>query len=123
MAGYYSAGRRFVFSLSERRDDLSQWRGYAREGSGFTIGFDARALFDTADGGNGPFGFGKVNYQRAVATNAIRKAFLDIVDIVRKNAGPDQMKRATKEAARSFEWVVRGRGGLNKHASFMAEDE
>ena len=30
------------FCLSEAPDQVSQWRGYAREGRGFSVGFDAR---------------------------------------------------------------------------------
>lgn len=34
----------FVTSFSEHRDQLSQWRGYSREGGGFSIGFDFTTL-------------------------------------------------------------------------------
>jgi len=38
-----------IFSLTEDPDDLSQWRGYAREGLGFTIGFCGLTLREIAD--------------------------------------------------------------------------
>src|SRR6516225_9633698 len=34
----------FVCSLSERGDDLGQWRAYADNGRGFALGFDAKVL-------------------------------------------------------------------------------
>src|SRR5690349_8458329 len=39
----------FVFSLSEKRDDLSQWRGYARDGQGFTIGLCTHSVYKESE--------------------------------------------------------------------------
>ena len=33
-----------VFSLTERRDDLSQWRAYTAYGNGYSVGFDGKQL-------------------------------------------------------------------------------
>ncbi|MDP2033944.1 MAG: DUF2971 domain-containing protein [Polaromonas sp.] len=37
-------GIHFVASFSANGDDLNQWRGYAAQGKGFALGFDARIL-------------------------------------------------------------------------------
>ena len=39
----------WVFCLSEKGDLLSQWRGYADDGYGVSIGFDARYLSNAID--------------------------------------------------------------------------
>lgn len=39
-----SFGTPYVFSLSEDRDSLSQWRGYGGDGAGYAVGFDGQAL-------------------------------------------------------------------------------
>lgn len=38
----------YVASLSEKADDLSQWRGYVPSGQGVCIGFDSQALREAA---------------------------------------------------------------------------
>lgn len=37
--------KNWVFCLSERKDDLGQWRGYADDGSGLAIGFAAKNFY------------------------------------------------------------------------------
>ncbi len=44
----------YGFCLSQRRDMLSQWRGYADDASGFAIGFDKEALQRAVSGLNLP---------------------------------------------------------------------
>lgn len=41
----YDASKCWVFCLSEKKDDLGQWRGYADDGQGISIGFQ-RDLFE-----------------------------------------------------------------------------
>jgi len=50
---HYDGHDVFVFSVSEARDDLSQWRAYGGGGPSFSIGFDPRELEIAAD----PAGF------------------------------------------------------------------
>lgn len=40
----YTLGFPFVFSLSEKKDNLGMWRGYAKDASGVAIGFDYSLL-------------------------------------------------------------------------------
>jgi Protein of unknown function (DUF2971) len=43
-AGIEAAGHFFICSFSADGDDLGQWRAYADNGQGFTLGFDARLI-------------------------------------------------------------------------------
>lgn len=52
--GYANSTEGFAFCLSERGDLLSQWRAYARDGTGLSIGFDSDVL--VSDFGNVNFG-------------------------------------------------------------------
>lgn len=113
-----------VFSLSEDRDDLSQWRGYARDGRGFTIGFDGVAL-QRASSGSGGYQFSKVEYDDAKQIDGLRRALSDMEDQLKKevsDAATDTDKLAF-EAARCFHWIVDNRGTVNKHSSFKSERE
>src|SRR5690606_30192176 len=40
----YNKPNPFIFCLSAEPDVLSQWRGYAKDGTGIAIGFDANTL-------------------------------------------------------------------------------
>lgn len=63
----------FVFSLSFKEDDLSQWRSYASEGSGFTIGFDASVIYEWSKNGK-EFSFGPVSYNARTFERKVRRA-------------------------------------------------
>ncbi len=41
---FFNAADLFVISLTEKRDQLSQWRGYTQKNSGYSIGFDTDQL-------------------------------------------------------------------------------
>ena len=45
-AGIEAAGHFFICCFSADGDDLGQWRAYADNGQGFTLGFDTRTLED-----------------------------------------------------------------------------
>ena len=51
----------YVFSMSEHGDMLSQWRGYANDSKGVSLGFCYEALRDFAEG-NELFSFAQVQY-------------------------------------------------------------
>lgn len=52
----------FVLCMSERKDCLSQWRGYADDGRGCCIGFSREALQQFCDATGGVLRFEKVTY-------------------------------------------------------------
>ncbi len=68
----------FAFCLTENRDQLSQWRGYADKGAGYSIGFDTKELtkqFDPVNGGEdrGGFFLSNVIYERKVQVSLVEK--------------------------------------------------
>jgi len=106
----------FGMSLSERGDVLSQWRGYAADGAGFSIGFDRGALNEMPlllDVGSREdlIGFGpylvKVEYEHPASTERLRGVF----DSARQHI------RATLpgniSAAANFEQIAMARRAIN----------
>ena len=111
----------FVFSLSDRNDDLSQWRGYARDGLGFNIGFDAKALYRVSSPSDEqPYSFSIVEYGKARQFNTLQTAFDEFRTLLTKEDVTDE---DIDTAGRLFEWMARNRGALNKHESFEGERE
>ena len=61
----------WAFCLSEKKDDLSQWRGYADDGTGISIGFNGKyfkalQLINGLNDGNEDLFFTNVNYFKCV---------------------------------------------------------
>lgn len=114
----------FVFSMSQEEDDLSQWRGYAREGKGFTIGLSGPMLNSRASL-DGPFSFFKVEYDEKRQRGAILKALKEIDTELRAEAlkDVDNLTSLCQVAAREYDWIVEQRSAANKHKSFSAERE
>lgn len=65
-----SANNVFVFSLTRKRDQLSQWRGYTQPGSGYSIGFAAAELKRIAEQG-GLFSLGPCSYSSRVRKEVV----------------------------------------------------
>ena len=81
----------FIFSMSERSDDLTQWRTYAHEGEGFTLGFDARAIQSASNRPESEFAFGQVSYNAHSLLSRITRSldtfettFVDLPEADRK---------------------------------------
>src|SRR5687768_10197869 len=77
----------FIFSLSEEEDDLSQWRGYAREGNGFTIGLCGQSIYRTSEPDSAAFGFCKVEYNHDGQRSVIGRALEDLEAELRRKIG------------------------------------
>lgn len=60
----------FVACFSRNGDDLSQWRGYGRDGRGVSLGFNTRALVKLLE--NQKIRFVKINYKKDQAKQKIR---------------------------------------------------
>lgn len=112
--------RSFVISFSSRKDDLSQWRGYASDGEGFTLGFEADFFREKSAELDGPFGFGEVNYLLATLRQNIVGISNDFYAMfIQSDKSHDILDRfaawceATISAACSF----------HKHNSFRYEKE
>jgi hypothetical protein len=108
----------FIFSLSEREDDLTQWRTYANDGLGFTVGFSSEVLLENSQENNGEFEFSKVYYQSRSQDKSIKDAFDKFEALVAKNKGID-----LDNAAITLDWVVSNYSTLFKHSSFRSEKE
>lgn len=118
-------GDLFVFSFSEEPDDLSQWRGYAREGLGFTIGFSGQAI---CEGGNDPkseYSFFRVEYDHDMQMVAIERALAELEKefLIQATAQDADLPTLSTEAADWFVWVTNNRSVANKHRSFYSEKE
>ncbi|HEX8262372.1 MAG TPA: DUF2971 domain-containing protein, partial [Allosphingosinicella sp.] len=116
---------RFIFSLSEEKDDLSQWRGYAREGQGFTIGLSGPKIFKVAEPRDSPFSLMRIEYdhekQRSVLVRALEELEEEL-KLASQEEGADADQLAN-EAAMWFAWVADVRAMTNKHSSFRSERE
>jgi hypothetical protein len=117
----------YIFSLSTRRDDLSQWRGYANEGSGFTIGFSGMDLHGRADDKDTPLNFAKVVYELDAQSDIIANTLTQLREQLVKelaNLSDDAEKASiADEAARTFAWIVDNQSIFFKHHSFSSEGE
>ncbi len=116
----------YIFSLSEQRDSLSQWRGYASEGRGFTMGLETRELVKNskkkvADGG---FDIFRVEYDKEKQIKVLSNALSDIIDRAEENIATGMNAAdAIDNAVWSFQFVSLTRSVSNKHSSFKDESE
>lgn len=85
----------FVFSFSQRKDDLSQWRGYCPEIGGFCIEFDTVKLLsvlnivDQRTDRHSPCYFFKCSYEPDENKVLVKSFFDDVVnEIESKNEDP-----------------------------------
>lgn len=63
----------YVFSLSQEKDDLSQWRGYCSKGVGFCIEFDTEKILSIT--GEKKYTFQKCIYKQNEKMNLIKTRF------------------------------------------------
>jgi hypothetical protein len=113
----------FIFSLSSQRDDLSQWRGYAKEGMGFTIGFDSSEIIKKVKFDEQVI-FSKVEYNEKNQLSHLKKILGNFKDVVISeiNKGSDPQIVCDK-AAINFDYVVEAYATFSKHKSFSGENE
>jgi len=114
-----------IFSLTEDPDDLSQWRGYAREGLGFTIGFCGLTLREIADPDDAEFSISKIEYDHAKQKSVLDQALTEFERLVTKEvkSKPTKEEEIIDDAASWFDWLVGVRAVANKHSSFRLERE
>ncbi len=114
----------FVFSCSQEKDDLSQWRGYAKEGQGFTIGFDASRLHALSLPNDAEFAFAKVDYEGGDQKLALKRSIDELSAQIDKDLtkGSD-IDELIGKAVEAFDDICLNRGALSKHKSFRAEQE
>lgn len=107
-----------LFCMSAHPDSLSQWRGYAQEGMGFTIGFDGKALCRAAGLKSG-FSLEKVEYDLDVQTATI-VTLINQFDEMIESIGEES---CVDDAVFHFVWAIYRLTYIYKHRSFKSEDE
>ncbi len=119
-----SADEVFSFSLSAKGDDLSQWRGYAKEGHGFTVGFSGPKMMEAQKKTNS-FSFAQVHYEQKKQIKALLLALkeIDLATIKQCELDEAEADEYIDAAAAAYDWVIDSRAALNKHHSFLQEDE
>lgn len=116
----------YIFSLSVRKDDLSQWRGYANEGKGFTIGFNGMELHGRSEAIDSDINFNRVEYRIDRQTETIKGTVAQLWEQFVKECsviGADDHDELAVEAARTVSWVLDNQSIFSKHHSFEGEDE
>lgn len=112
--------RSFVVSFSSRRDDLSQWRGYANDGDGFTLGFSTNHLCEKANDQTSPFAIGEVNYLLSTLRKQINGIASDFFSEFLKTA---QTPEDLDLFSAWCEAIINSACSLHKHNSFRFEKE
>ncbi|MEJ1463909.1 MAG: DUF2971 domain-containing protein [Candidatus Sedimenticola sp. (ex Thyasira tokunagai)] len=78
------------FCLSEERDLLSQWRGYAADATGVSIGFSKKYLEQLAEATRNPkksgFTLQRVEYERLAQVNLVKPTYTKIRELIDKGA-------------------------------------
>lgn len=96
----------FATCLSTEKDLLSQWRGYAANGSGFSIGFDAEALtkLEFTDGpllgswANARPQLYYVEYDEQQQKEQVREVFSDMLPMLKILSGQRSLRNLLQEA-------------------------
>lgn len=119
----------FVFSLSEDRDSLSQWRGYARDGQGFTIGLSGPKLLDfsTSDD-DALFSIRKVVYDHIKQEQLLDRVISDAIKGIEEECGAAKVisrtnRKIVNSYVEQFKMIVLAHSTYNKHRSFDSERE
>lgn len=116
--------KNFVFSLSSRRDDLTQWRTYARDGRGFTIGFETSTLIENSKRKEDKYGFSPVIYDSEIQRLEVNKSLEIFEEIIKEKESRDSaIDDMVEESAVLFEWITVAQSILFKHSSFDSEKE
>lgn len=112
-----------VASFSERNDQLSQWRGYASFGSGYSIGFNTTQLINIASQSYPHFSLLKCSYSKSRNERMIK----ELIDITLKY---DPRQTDTRNdyleylhPRLGFETNIITLAAFIKHSSFLEECE
>ncbi|MHB9098984.1 MAG: DUF2971 domain-containing protein [Syntrophales bacterium] len=124
------AGPVFVTSLSSRRDQLSQWRGYCPDSGGFMIGFDREELHRVAK--EQGFELARCEYSLDEQRRIINKEIEVVSHVIHPEnsyagANPhielDEYFKTVGKARLNFALRLLFVAPRFKHPSFMEEDE
>jgi hypothetical protein len=115
-------GRVFVTSFSSRKDDLSQWRGYANDGMGFTIGFSCEKLAKFGEI-NEIYHFSKVDYRLRDFDRRFHYIINQYQKIIEPHRGSSNWRDLLDFASENCSLVTNGLAAFQKHSSFLSERE
>lgn len=110
--------RPFVGSFSANGDLLSQWRAYADDGRGFSLGLSASHIYNRWG-----VGLRKVEYRETIQKRMVTQSLIELQDVWRRTGGPSCMRPSYMMA-----WAqVLGEFAIDlsclKHPSFFEEKE
>lgn len=115
----------FVTSLTRSEDDLSQWRGYCRSGTGLSVGFDSSHLGHCAEKQN--FLLGPCIYDYDEKRRIISWLLDQIVDAVAQNGEADTKTAHPTQSyfptLRIYQRMLLLTTAMMKHHTFKGEDE
>ncbi|MFM6966366.1 MAG: DUF2971 domain-containing protein [Rhodoluna sp.] len=114
------AQNNFIFSLSDKGDDLTQWRSYASDGEGFAIAFDVAAIKNRS--ATNEFGFGKILYNRSSYVSKINNAIDSFVSMYDELNDEDSVKWIP-EIVLECDATIDAIACAYKHSSFRSERE
>jgi hypothetical protein len=116
LINYDDGARHFIFSMSERDDDLSQWRGYANEGDGYTIGLDGTAILESATPSDS-YGFNRVSYSGYQFDQSVREITSQFSTLFETRGGE------VDDVAGCLSAAIEAAACYHKHTSFRYERE
>lgn len=111
-----------VFSLSDKSDDLSQWRSYSDDGGGFTIGFDTAQIIEKSDRER-EFSFGQVTYNKRSFEAAMKKAVSQLVSMAKKFCPDEDDHAAIRSYSNFCMSAISAISCSYKHSAFRSENE
>lgn len=109
----------FLFSLSDRPDDLSQWRSYSNDGEGFTIGFDTKSIVNLSEESS-RFSFGPVSYNSRLYSDRVANVINKFTDLIENNG---EQEYDMEDAVYQCDSAITSMSCGHKHSSFRSERE
>ena len=111
----------FVFSLSEKKDLLSQWRGYCPKGGGFSIGFELKTIWDGSI--RKDYQISKCIYKREQQEELIEKIFDEAIREMKGSDPEDPDDTIFQNAVRKCIINFNDLAPILKHPAFEEEQE
>lgn len=96
---YYSY---YVLCFSTEDDLLSQWRGYADDAQGISIGFDIKTLKKTTSGREGVLDLKKVVYSNPNQRSAVRRIADQFIKTLKADINSGDFDKKVKELEDSY---------------------
>jgi hypothetical protein len=113
----------YALSLSDRKDDLSQWRAYSGDATGYALGFDKERLMETIPSSGWPVTLGKCIYEEEEQLRLLRGAMSSLLG----TSAWERYLRAGNKLVPGFAYAFQGYfmevAPWIKHPAFEREQE